>query len=59
MFHSIISDYDVFFAGWDQIAPTGTWEGTQSFGAEKASRREPCKSNVFFSTDPKDYLKMV
>jgi len=56
MFHSIISDYDVFFAAgsFDPLFP-GIRENTD-VDLNKDKTRKPTD---FFSTDPKDYLKLV
>ena len=60
MFHSIISDYDVFFAGEYPQSDSvfyGYKENCQ--GAAASSWRGVYMPNGFFSTDPKDYLKML
>lgn len=53
MFHSIISDYDVFFAGNNEYTKsqnTGDIYPMANYGGV------PQRKN-FFSTDPKDYLR--
>ena len=54
MFHSIISDYDVFFAEnekYNQNPYLGAVYSSETVG------NTPPKS--FFSTDPNDYLRII
>lgn len=60
MFHSIISEYDVFFADADSDP---AFPGYYGYGENSRSTSENVnadtvrKQSGFFSTDPKDYLK--
>lgn len=55
MFHSIISDYDVFFAGAD--FDPAFYEVEDKSGTS-ANKKGECRQSGFFSTDPKDYLNL-
>ncbi len=53
MFHSIISDYDVFFAGGEEYTQSQNFVGIYS----PLNLNGLPQNKNFFSTNPRDYLR--
>lgn len=56
MFHSIISEYDVFFSGEQPVYKEKRSGSGISVMIERNGKYQPYS---FFSTDPRDYLNLV